>query len=158
MWKKKGDSEFNIQMGSWDGAESTDIVGLFLLDKLNKIKVNNCNINVGIYRDDCLLVVRLTPRLTQKLTEDLQEIFDQYGLKIVTDANHKRINFLDITMDLESGTYSSYMKPNNTIKYVHTKSNHPPSILKNNPENINKRISRNSANEESLVVFAGTLY
>ena len=150
LWKKKGHSEFNIQMGSWDGAESTDVVGLFLLDKLSKIKVNGYTINVGIYRDDCLLVTRLTPRLTQKLTEKLKEIFDEYDLAIITDANHKKINFLDIHMDLERGIYSSYMKPNNTIKYVHTKSNHPPSILKNNPENINKRISRNSENEEEF--------
>ena len=80
LWKKKGDSEFNIQMGSWDGAESTDVVGLFLLDKLSKIKVNGYTINVGIYIDDYLLVTRLTPRLTQKLTEKLQEIFDEYDL------------------------------------------------------------------------------
>jgi len=72
------------------------------------------------------------------------------SLTIITDANHKKKNFLDIHMDLERGIYSSYMKPNNTIKYVHTKSNHPPSILKNNPENINKRMSRNSENEEEF--------
>ena len=135
-------------MGSWDGAESTDVVGLYLLSKLSKVKVGNSEINVGIYRDDCLLVCRLTPRQTQKLTEDLQELFDHYKLKIVTDANHKIINFLDITMDLNTGIYSSYMKPNNTIKYINTKSNHPPGILANNPANINKRLSRNSANED----------
>ena len=71
------------------------MVGLFLLSKLSKVKVGNCVINVGIYRDDCLLVCRLTPRQTQKLTEDLQELFDHYKLTIVTVANHKIINFLD---------------------------------------------------------------
>ena len=106
---EKSNSEFNIQMGSWDGAESTDIVGLFLLDKLSKIKVSGYSMNVGIYRDDCLLVTKLTPRLTQKLTEKLQELFDEYDLTIVTDANHKKINFLDIYMDLEKGSYSSYI-------------------------------------------------
>ena len=30
------------------------------------------------------------------------------------------------------------MKPNNTPLYVHIQSNHPPSILKNIPESINK--------------------
>ena len=69
LWKRRGaKSNFDIAMGSWDGAESTDVVGLFLLSKLSKVKVGNCEINVGIYRDDCLLVCRLTPRQTQKLT------------------------------------------------------------------------------------------
>ena len=97
---------------------------------------------------------RLSARLIQKLVDKICEIFHDYDLKIVIDANHKVINFLDITMNLETGVYQPYMKPNNTIKYINTKSNHPPCILANNPENINKRISRNSANE---MVFKGAI-
>ena len=41
FWKKSGDSDFDIQMGSWDSAESTDVVGMFLLSKVNKIKSSN---------------------------------------------------------------------------------------------------------------------
>ena len=138
-WKKRGNSEsFDIQMGAWDSAESTDIVGLFLLNKLKNVKVNNMDvINVGIYRDDCLLVCRLNPRLTQKLVDKLVDLFHEYKLKIVIDANHKVINFLDITMNLNTGSYQSYMKPNNVIKYIHTKSNHPKNILANCNDNIN---------------------
>ena len=40
------------------------------------------------------------------------------------------------------------MKENNTIQYIHTKSNHPPSVIKNIPSNINNRLSRNSVNSE----------
>ena len=39
------------------------------------------------------------------------------------------------------------MKPNNPLLYVHKESNHPPSILKNIPESVNKRLSELSKNE-----------
>jgi hypothetical protein len=43
-----------------------------------------------------------------------------------------------------------YTKPNNVPRYVHNKSNHPPTILKNIPESINKRLSEISSDEESF--------
>ena len=58
------------------------------------------------------------------------------------------MNFLDITLDLNSGLYTPFMKDNNTIHYIHTKSNHPPSVIKNIPASINNRLSRNSVNSE----------
>jgi len=39
------------------------------------------------------------------------------------------------------------MKPNNTPIYVHKESNHPPNIIKNIPESVNKRLSSISSNE-----------
>ena len=39
------------------------------------------------------------------------------------------------------------MKPNNTPLYVHQESNHPPNILKNIPESINRRLSTISSDE-----------
>ena len=39
------------------------------------------------------------------------------------------------------------MKENDTPVYVNVKSNHPPTILKNIPLGVNRRLSRNSANE-----------
>ena len=40
------------------------------------------------------------------------------------------------------------MKPNNKILYVHRQSNHPPALLKNIPENINKRLTSISSNQK----------
>ena len=42
------------------------------------------------------------------------------------------------------------MKPGNVPLYVHHKSNHPPSILKNIPESINRRLSAISSDKESF--------
>ena len=48
-WTKKGDTNFDVAMGVYDGAETCDIVGLFLLSEMKDL-----NLNVGIYCDDGL--------------------------------------------------------------------------------------------------------
>ena len=57
------------------------------------------------------------------------------------------MNFLDITLDLKNQTYKPYIKPGNTILYVNKDSNHPPSILKNIPMSINKRLCEISSSK-----------
>ena len=59
-WKKK-DAIFDVTQGSYDGAETCELVGLFLLSKLDHL-----NLNIGLYRDDALIVSTLTPRLLEK--------------------------------------------------------------------------------------------
>ena len=58
------------------------------------------------------------------------------------------MDFLDLSLSLSSGLHKPYCKPNTRPLYVHAKSNHPSSILKNIPANINKRLSILSSNEE----------
>ena len=62
-------------MGSWDSAESTDVVGMFLLSKVNEIKVNNHSVIGKLYRDDGLMATRLTPRLNNILKDKLIELY-----------------------------------------------------------------------------------
>ena len=106
------------------------------------------NIDVGLYRDDGLISSRLTNRQTERIKNQITNIFANYGLKLEINANQKVVNFLDVTLDLNKELYTPYMKVNNTIRYVNKKSNHPPSVLKNIPENINNRITRNSSNAQ----------
>ena len=40
------------------------------------------------------------------------------------------------------------MKPNNRILYIHQESNHPLALLKNIPENINKRLTSISSSKK----------
>ena len=49
---------------------------------------------------------------------------------------------------MENESYRPFTKPNNIPEYVHKLSNHPPLVLKNIPESINKRLSTVSSNEE----------
>ena len=60
------------------------------------------------------------------------------------------MNFLDVTLNLSTGKYHPYSKPNNTPLYVHSKSNHPPSVLRNIPLSINKRLTEISSDQDSF--------
>ena len=143
VWKKKGTQDFDITMGAYDGGEVCDICVLYLLKQ-----VQHLPINIGAYKDDWLAVSSLTNRQTENIKKDISKIFRANGLALEIVANKKRIHFLDITLNLESGLFEPFMKENNQIFYVHRKSNHPPSILKNLPQNIENRLSKISSNEE----------
>jgi hypothetical protein len=58
------------------------------------------------------------------------------------------VDFLDVTFNLEEESFKPYCKPNNVPQYVHRLSNHPPSVLRNIPANVNKRLSSISSNEK----------
>ena len=144
VWKKKGTTDFDITMGAYDGGECCDICVLYLLSQLQHL-----NINIGAYKDDWLAASSLSNRQTELTRQQLDKIFKENGLSLdFVAVNKKIVNFLDVTLNLETGLFEPYMKENNTILYVHNKSNHPPSILKNLPQNINNRLSKISANEE----------
>ena len=83
---------------------------------------------------------RWSPRQVELTKKDLCAIFNEHGLKITIGANKKCVNFLDVTLNLSTSKHVPYTKPNNTPLYIHTKSNHPPMIIKNLPESINKRL------------------
>ena len=96
----------------------------------------------------------LTPRQNELVKKKLCQIFKSNGFNITIEANKKSVNFLDVNFNLETETYKPYMKPNQSPVYVHMQSNHPPSILKNIPASVNRRLSSISANEE---VFKGAI-
>ena len=141
-WAKKGDNNFDVGMGSYDGAETCELVGLFILSQMKDL-----DLDVGLYRDDGLGVTCAPPRQVEAMKKKICAIFRKNKLEITIEANKKSVNFLDITMDLESETYRPYIKPNDAPLYIHKLSNHPPSILKNIPAAVNKRLSSISSNE-----------
>jgi hypothetical protein len=139
-WAKKNNASlFDVTMGSYDGAEICELVGLFILkeisDKFGKE-------NVGLYRDDGLMLLHgKSGRLADKVRKTLHTIFHDLGLKITAEVNNHIVNFLDVTLNLQEETFSPYRKLNNDPLYVDSRSNHPPFIIKNIPEAINKQIS-----------------
>ena len=142
-WKKKGGSFFDVGMGSYDGAETCDIVGLYLL-----WQTRHLGLNMGLFRDDGLAVSSKTARQTELIKKELCKIFKENGLQITIEANSKVVDFLDVTLNLNDGTYRPYMKPNNNPLYINKQSNHPPNVLNNIPLATNKRISSISSNED----------
>ena len=58
-WEKRNStSNFDVTMGSYDGAETCELVGCYLLSQLNQIP----GIEIGLYRDDGLAILNQTPR------------------------------------------------------------------------------------------------
>ena len=124
-WTKNNSSNlFDVTMGSYDGAEICELVGLFILKQLGKTFGNK---NIGLYRDDGLAIIKnKSARLADKTRKELHKIFEQFGLKITAEANLLVVNFLDVTFDLTSGKHRPYRKPNDDPLYIHKHSNHPP--------------------------------
>ena len=143
-WVKKGNENFDVGMGSYDGAQMCELVGLFLLSQMTHLT----NFTPGLYRDDGLGVTTATTRQQAKIREELIKIFTANSLKITCDINRSTVNFLDVTLDLKTSIFKSYIKPGDKPLYVNAASNHPPSILKNIPIGVNKRPSENSSNKE----------
>ena len=115
-------------MGSFDGAETCELVGCFLLSLLTK----KYGQNIGLYRDDGWAAFKGTPREIEKIKKGICKVFRDNDLKITVEANTTKVNFLDVTLDLTSGKYYPYTKEGNIPLYVHTKSNHPEKHLRVN--------------------------
>ena len=96
---------------------------------------------IGLYQDDGLAAFNKTPKEIEKIKKELWKIFRGDDLKIMIEANKTIVNFLDAMLDLQSGKHYPYTKEGNVPLYVRKKSNHPPSIQKNIPDSINKRLS-----------------
>ena len=142
-WVKKENADFDVGMGSFDGAECCDIVGLFLLSQLQGL-----GLNVGLYRDDLLATSRLTKRQNELVKQRVSRIFAANGLEITgTEANKKTVDFLDVTLDIPTESYKPYMKPGTVPKYIHRDSDHPPSVIRAITKGVNNRLSRLSSNE-----------
>ncbi|KAJ8027867.1 hypothetical protein HOLleu_29941 [Holothuria leucospilota] len=144
-WVKKSSEDlFDVTMGSFDGAEICELVGTFPLHKITqKYDIGR----IGLYRDDGLAAFDAPPQKIERIKKDLCQIFSNYHLRITVEANMKTINYLDVTLDLTSGQYYPYSKPNSIPLYVNSKSNHPPQIIRNLPSSINRRLSDLSSNE-----------
>ena len=76
------------------------------------------------------------------------DLFKQHHLNLEIKCNLKIVDYLDITFDLTTELFKPCNKTNNIPRYVNEKSNHPPSILKEIPKSVSKRISSNSCNEQ----------
>ena len=84
----------------------------------------------GLYWDDGLTLLRI-----------LNGILD-------IQRNLKEVYFLDVTVNLQNGTYCPYKKPKDKLLHIHSLSNHSPQIIKQFPNSIPERLSKNSSNQE----------
>ena len=137
-----------MRMGCYDGAEVCELVGTLALAKLSEVYNGS---DIGLYRDDGLAVFRnVSGPEVDRIRKDMTKVFNNLGLKSTIQANLKSVDFLDITLDLRTGKYRPYRKPNGRPLYVHHKSNHPPIIIQNLPSSISRRLTDISTDEETF--------
>ena len=148
IWVKKENEDFDVTMGSYDGAEICELVGLFLLNEMTTVLGPN---KVGLYRDDGLCCLQGMPGPELERTKKLIcQLFKDHGLKITIESNLLVTEFLDVMLDLKGNKYYPFRKPNSKPQYIHTQSNHPPSIIKQIPRMISERISGRSCNKSEF--------
>ena len=145
FWVKKNNPEFDVTMGGYDSAEVCDIVGLFLLSKLEELGLKA---EFGLFKDDGLAASNTSPRGIENIKKKICELFKKFGLRITIEANKKVVQYLDVELNLNNGTYKPYIKPNDVPLYVNKDSSHPPHVIKNIPEAVNRRLSALSSNQE----------
>ena len=143
-WLKKTSKNFDVTMGAYDGAEVCELVGLYILNKLESL-INQEY--VGLYRDDGLAVLDLPGPQIEQLRKNMFKLFKSFGLSITISANIKSTEFLDTWMDLSTGEYRPFLKANSTPIYIHADSNHPTSVRRQIPNMISQRVSHLSSSE-----------
>ena len=135
-------------MGSFDGAEVFELVGLFLFHKMKHLFGCNC---VGLYRDDGLAVRNnISGPKTDRTQKQLIRLFQEYDMKISMELNLTQTDFLDATLNLNTGKFWPYRKPNDNPLYINKNSNHPPLIKKQIPSIVNGRHTQLSSSENEF--------
>ena len=100
-------------MGSFDGAEICELVGLHLLDKLSSLIGRK---NVGLYRDDGLAAINSSSGpVLDKMRKNIIALFKNEGLSITIETNLFETDFLDVTFNLAMGKFFPFRKPNNQL-------------------------------------------
>lgn len=91
-------------MGVYDGAKLCELVGCLLLNNLNDLIDPS---NHGLYWDDGLIIViNCTPRKGDITRKKLHWMFNKFGFKLDMQTDLKITDYLDVTLDLCSGTVS----------------------------------------------------
>ena len=151
---------FDVTMEAYDGAEVCELVGNYLLNN-NKSKLYEKK-DIGLYRDGGVAVFnnKSGPE-SEKIKKSVQAIFRENELKITIQRNLKSMDYLDETFNITDSSYRPCNKTNNEINYVHKQSNHTPSITKQLPLSVERRLSKLSSNEkiinDSILIYLEAL-
>ena len=150
VWVKKNrqEEDFDVAMGSYSGAETCELIGLYMLHGLEKIFGKGM---VGLYRDDGLAAIPVqSGSKTEKIKAAVHRLVKGIGLKVTVEAPLRRTDFLDVQLDLNTMSFSPFRKPNSRTMYVNAKSNHPKCVLASIPKSVNDRLIKRSSDEKQF--------
>ena len=113
-WVKKGEDNFDVGMGAFQGAQVCEAVGLYVLSQLKAVDDLECI----LCRDDGSGVTRSSPQVQERIRQQVKAIFREEGLAITITVNLTSVDYLDVTMDLGLETYKPYRKLGDRPLYV----------------------------------------
>ena len=72
--------------------------------------------SISLYCDDGLSVFKnKSGTQVEKIKKNFQKTFKDFGLEIVAESNLKIVNYLDVTLNLNNGSFKPYYKPDDII-------------------------------------------
>ena len=142
-WVKCHVDSFDVPMGAYDSAQVADLVGIYILDTLGRI-VNWEQ--VELYWDDGIIYIPDSngPK-TSSIQKKIIRAFKLLGLRIQIASNLKIVDFLDVTLNLDNGTFKPFSKNNSAPRYIDVSSNHPRLVLRQIANAVNVRINKLSS-------------
>ena len=57
-------------------------------------------------------------------------MFKKVGFQLEIKTHIKKVEFLNVTFNLITGSYTPYKKPKDNLLYINTSSDYPPQIIK----------------------------
>ena len=130
-------------MGAYDSAQVADLVEIYILDTLGRI-VNSEQ--VELYQDDGIIYIPDSngPKISS-IQKKIIRAFQLLGLRIQIASNLKIVDFLDVTLNLNNGTFKPFSKNDSAPRYINISSNDPRSVLRQIPNAVNQRINKLSS-------------
>merc|ERR1712096_138222 len=104
--KKDNDNLFDVPMSSFFGAELCNLIGLYILCKLENLYGIK---EIGFYRDDGVAIIeQKNNQHLENIKKKTIKIFKDIGFKITIDTGATKCNFLDVTLDLANNEFKPY--------------------------------------------------
>ena len=121
MCKKEGTKDFDVTIGSFDGAKVCNLVGLYVLHVSSNKYEKNLN---GIYRGDGLACFEnVSGPQADQIRKDFISLFrKEFQLSIVCETDLKIANFPDVTLAnislIRSQTIYQYISTESRITHL----------------------------------------
>ena len=66
----------------------------------------------------------------ERIKKSLQKKFKDFGLEIAAESKLKIVNYVDVTLNLNDGSFIPCDKPDDIIQYINKECNHPPNLIR----------------------------
>ena len=101
---------------------------------------------MGLYRYDGIIYIPDSNSLkTSSIQKKIIRAFKLLEFRIQIASNLKIVDFLDVTLNLNNGTFKLFSKNDSAPRYINISSNHPRLVLRQIPNAVNQRINKLSS-------------